>query len=88
MLTSFDKGIKTYFKGLTIFCKQRSRREPNLEDLNKKIKSAMFYPSIVIVAMAGVLVVMNLFVIPQLGSLYKDLNLELPLPTKMVLGMS
>ena len=37
MLTSFDKGIKTYFKGLTIFCKQRSRREPNLEDLNKKI---------------------------------------------------
>jgi type II secretory pathway component PulF len=38
--------------------------------------------------MGGVLVIMNLFVIPQLGALYKDLNLTLPLTTRLVLGMS
>ncbi len=58
------------------------------EDLNKKIKSAMFYPTIVIVAMGGVLVVMNVFVIPQLGALYSDLGLELPFATKLVLTIS
>ncbi len=82
--------IKAAEKG-GLLDKVLSRLADNLErseDLNKKIKSAMFYPSIVIVAMGGVLLVMNLFVIPQLGALYKDLNLTLPLPTLIVLGIS
>lgn len=58
------------------------------EDLKKKIKSALFYPLIVIIAVIGVIVIMNVIVIPQLGTLYDQLNLDLPLPTKMVLGMS
>lgn len=58
------------------------------EDLNKKIKAAMFYPSIVIAAMIVVLAVMNIFVIPQLGSLYEGLNLTLPFTTRLVLNVS
>src|SRR3990167_11057847 len=58
------------------------------EDLNKKIKAAMFYPAIVIAAMIIVLGVMNLFVIPQLGDLYESLNLTLPFTTRLVLGVS
>ncbi len=58
------------------------------EDLKKRVKSAMFYPMIVIGGVVGVIAVMNIFVIPQLGALYDNLNLELPLTTKIVLGIS
>ena len=58
------------------------------DDLKKRVKSAMFYPAIVISGVILVIGVMNIFVIPQLGSLYSNLNLELPLSTRIVLGMS
>jgi type IV pilus assembly protein PilC len=46
------------------------------------------YPVIVIVLMVVVMVIMMIFVIPQLTILYKNLNVELPLPTKIVVGFS
>ncbi len=58
------------------------------EDLKKRVKSAMFYPAIVISGVVLVIAVMNIFVIPQLGTLYENLNLELPLMTQIVLGTS
>lgn len=58
------------------------------EDLHKHVKSALFYPMIVITGVVGVIMVMNIFVIPQLGKLYESLNLALPLPTQIVLGTS
>lgn len=58
------------------------------EDLRKRIKSAMFYPAIVIVGVVGVIAVMNIFVIPQLSTLYENLNLSLPFITQVVLTIS
>lgn len=58
------------------------------DDLKKQVKAAMFYPGIVVGGMFVVLVVMNVFVIPQLGTLYDSLNIELPLTTKFVLANS
>ncbi len=58
------------------------------EDLKKRVKSAMFYPAIVISGVILVIAVMNIFVIPQLGTLYENLNIELPLMTRLVLGTS
>jgi len=58
------------------------------EDLKKKITSAMFYPAIVIAGVIGVVVLMNVVVIPQLGALYEQMELELPLPTQIVLATS
>lgn len=58
------------------------------EDLKKQIRSALFYPIIILLGMAGVIIVMNIFVIPQLGALYESLNLQLPFSTQLVLGMS
>jgi type II secretory pathway component PulF len=68
-----------------------SRLAENLErseDLKKQIRSALFYPMIILIGMLGVIVVMNIFVIPQLGTLYESLNLELPFSTKVVLTFS
>ena len=68
-----------------------SRLADNLEkseDLKKKVKGALFYPAIVVTGVIIVIFVMNIVVIPQLGSLYQGLNLQLPLTTKIVLGTS
>jgi type IV pilus assembly protein PilC len=58
------------------------------EDLKKKVKSALYYPSIVMIGIVVVIVIMNVFVIPQLSSLYEGLNVELPATTRFVLGFS
>lgn len=68
-----------------------ARLADNLEradDLKKKVRSALFYPSIVITGMLVVIIVMDVFVIPQLGSLYESLHVELPLTTRIVLDSS
>ena len=53
-----------------------------------KLKGAMIYPIIVVIAMGGVMVVMVVFVIPKLTDMYKSLNIELPLPTQILIGIS
>ncbi len=68
-----------------------SRLADNLEkseDLRKRVKSALTYPIIVITGVVIVIGIMNVFVIPQLGQLYNNLNLPLPLTTRIVLGIS
>jgi type IV pilus assembly protein PilC len=58
------------------------------EDLKKHIRSALFYPMIIVVGVIAVVAIMNIFVIPQLATLYQNLDLSLPLPTQIVLGIS
>jgi len=68
-----------------------ARLADNLEKqakLASTIKSALMYPAIVIVLMAVVMVIMMLFVMPQLSTLYLNLNVPLPLPTQIVMGLS
>lgn len=67
------------------------RLADNLEKqqkLKSTIKSALMYPAIVITGMFVVTFIMMIFVIPQLTTLYESLNVELPLPTKIIVGMS
>ncbi len=67
------------------------RLADNLEKsakLKGTIKSALMYPIIVIVLMVVVMLVMMIFVIPQLTVLYKNLNVPLPLPTQIIIGLS
>lgn len=58
------------------------------EKLKATIKAALFYPAIVVLLMAVVMFIMMTFVIPQLANLYKGLNVELPLPTKIIIAIS
>ena len=67
------------------------RLADNLEKqdkLQKTIKNALTYPIVVIVIMILVTMIMMIFVIPQLNTLYTNINVELPLSTKIVLGIS
>ncbi len=53
-----------------------------------KIKGALIYPIIVIVAMLTVMFIMITFVIPQLLNLYKDFNIVLPITTQILILVS
>ena len=58
------------------------------EDIKKRVKSALFYPAIIGIGVIIVIVIMNVFVIPQLSKLYEGLNVKLPLTTQIVLFIS
>jgi type IV pilus assembly protein PilC len=53
--------------------------------LRKKAVSASVYPFVLLTAMAAMVVVMLVYVIPQFQSFYEGLNTELPLPTRILL---
>ncbi len=53
----------------------------------KMVKNAMTYPVIVSVLAVGVIVVLFTFVLPAFTGLYSSLNVELPLPTRMLLAI-
>ena len=58
------------------------------EFMRGQVKSALRYPSFVLVAMAIAIVIINLFVIPAFAKVYKGFNAELPLITKVLIGFS
>lgn len=67
------------------------RLADNLEKqqkLKSTVKSALMYPIIVIIGMIIVMSIMMIFVIPQLSVLYENLGVPLPLPTRIIVGMS
>lgn len=62
----------------------------NLEELRDnraKFKKAMRYPTIVISAMAIAFVALCMLVIPQFKDIFNELGGELPLPTKILIGI-
>lgn len=57
-------------------------------DFKAETKSAMIYPAIIVAVMIAVMLLMFIFVIPQLRSLYESMGAELPITTKIMLGIS
>ncbi|MGZ8160664.1 MAG: type II secretion system F family protein [Methylobacter sp.] len=53
-----------------------------------QIKSALRYPSFVMVAMAVAIVIVNIFVIPAFAKVFQGLGAELPLMTRILLNFS
>lgn len=58
------------------------------KEFRAKTKGAMIYPMIIFIGMAGVMALMLLFVVPKVTSMYTSMELELPLPTKILIGAS
>ncbi|MDD5152651.1 MAG: type II secretion system F family protein [Candidatus Pacebacteria bacterium] len=56
--------------------------------LKKKIKGALIYPSVVLTALISVGVLMFIFVVPTLAATFKDLKVELPLSTRIIMLLS
>ena len=56
--------------------------------LNRKVKSALMYPSIIILAILVIGILMFVFVVPTLIATFKDIGAELPTSTKIVVAIS
>lgn len=53
-----------------------------------KVKGALIYPAVIVVAMLGVAAIILIFVVPKLSEVYEDLNIALPLPTRILMALS
>ena len=56
--------------------------------LVRKVKSAMIYPGVIFSVAAIAVAVLLIFVIPTFQNMFASVNLELPLPTRLVIGAS
>jgi type IV pilus assembly protein PilC len=56
--------------------------------LIKKVKGAMTYPAVVMTVCIGASVFMLMFIIPTFAQMFKDFGGQLPLPTRIVMGLS
>src|SRR5579859_1335567 len=54
----------------------------------RKVKGAMIYPAVIFSVAAIAVAVLLIFVIPTFQNMFASVNLQLPLPTRIVIGMS
>lgn len=57
-------------------------------ELVSKVKGAMIYPSVVMVAMFGIGGAMMIFVVPKLITIFEEFRAKLPLPTRVLIAVS
>jgi len=57
-------------------------------ELKSKIRGALIYPSVIVIAMISIGTAMMIFVIPKLTSIFNEVNVELPLATRMLIATS
>ncbi len=58
------------------------------EKIKSQIKSAMFYPIILISMAVLITIFMLIQVVPTFENMYKSMNVELPVPTQMIISAS
>ena len=57
-------------------------------ELTSKVKGAMMYPAVILVAMSGIGILMMVFVFPSLLKMFTDSGKELPLATRALIFVS
>ncbi len=73
---------------LDVILKRLADTMESQRDLNSRFKSAMIYPIVVFMAMIGVFIVLMVFVVPKLAEMYKNMNVELPFITQVMISIS
>ncbi|MCI0404575.1 MAG: type II secretion system F family protein [candidate division Zixibacteria bacterium] len=71
----------------TILVRLATYRE-KADALNRKVKGAMVYPSVIVVVAVGVTFAMLTYIVPVFAKMFEGLGTELPAPTQMVLKIS
>jgi type IV pilus assembly protein PilC len=56
--------------------------------VRKKILAALVYPTLLVVVASLIVTYLVTFVVPRFGLLYKDLGVELPTPTKVLIAVT
>jgi type IV pilus assembly protein PilC len=59
-----------------------------VESVRKKIVAALTYPAILVTLAIGLVLVLMTYVIPSFSTFYVQFESELPLPTRLVIGLA
>lgn len=62
--------------------------QKRVEVVRSKVRSASFYPILLTSLASGVLIFMLFFVVPSFTKIFTDANMELPLLTRMLIGLT
>ncbi len=57
-------------------------------ELISRVRGAMMYPAVIVVAMFGIGILMMIMVVPKLTSIFSEINMDLPLSTQIIIGLS
>jgi type IV pilus assembly protein PilC len=57
-------------------------------DLQSRVKSAMIYPGVILIAMIGIGAIMMVTIVPKLSAVFAELNIQLPFTTQVIIGIS
>ena len=97
-LGKYPKIFPAYFVNMIKVGEKSGNLEKNLEqlaiqmkkdhELKAKIRGAMIYPSVIIAATIGIVILMFVYVIPNVLAIFEELDVELPLATKILIAIS
>ncbi len=73
---------------LTEMLRQLAKSLDDEHQLRSKLRAAMVYPLFLVCIGLGTVLVLMVWVIPKFGSFFESLEQRLPLPTRMVIGLS
>jgi type IV pilus assembly protein PilC len=65
-----------------------TRQMKKNHELTRKVKGALMYPLAILVAMLGIGAGMMIFVVPKIVSIFAEMNVQLPLPTRILITIS
>jgi len=57
-------------------------------DLQRKVRGAMIYPGVILSAIVGIAILMMMFVVPTITTVFKEFNTTLPLSTRFIIAVS
>jgi len=98
MLAKYPKIFPEYFTNMIKVGELSGNLEQNLEqlslqmkkdhDLSSKVRGALIYPIVILIATVGIVILMFVYVIPSVMSIFEDMNIALPLTTKILIAIS
>jgi len=86
----FVNMVKVGEKGgnLKEVLKVLARQMKKDHDLRSKVRGAMFYPSVILLAMVVIIILMMTVVVPKLMVIFQEMEIELPATTKALIAIS
>ncbi|MBU2103454.1 type II secretion system F family protein [Patescibacteria group bacterium] len=83
-MTKAGEESGTLAESLSVVARQMEKANT----LQKKVKGAMIYPSIILSAVIVIGILMLMYVVPTLSNTFKELGVELPAATRAIVGAS
>lgn len=94
----FPKIFPEFFVNMIKAGEMSGNLEKNLEELGmqmkkdheivSKVKGAMIYPAVIVAATVGITILMFVYVIPSVLSVFEDAKVQLPLSTRILIAVS